>query len=265
MNFPISIPWKEQYLTGTVQYPAAFNRDNKYPLIIICHGFVGNRVGVDRLFVKSANQLVFEQCVVLRFDYSGCGESSGEYGKSGLSDFIDQTISVIDFGLELDQINKDEVILLGHSLGGATAVLTSTRDDRVKKLILWSAVGQPLNDISTIIGHEELSRLTSGNSIDYLGYLFYQEFFDSLGNYNPLKESESFSGDVLLIHGSSDPEIPVEYCHQYEEGFQKRKVGSCHKTIIDHANHTFSNAQHFDELIHATRYWLSSQFSKQFA
>lgn len=265
MCIPINIPWKGQVLAGTVHYPSGYESSNEqYPLIIICHGFVGSRVGVDRLFVKASHEMIQEQCVVLRFDYSGCGESEGEYGKTGLDAFIDQTKAAIDFGTRLQKIDKDQLILLGHSLGGATAVLTATRDERVKKLILWSSVGQPFGDIVNIIGEKKIAELKESESIDYLGYSFYKDFFFSLNRYRPLKEVASFMGDVLLVHGSSDADISVNYCYQYFEALDKGRTGTCQKKIIHEANHTFSSLNHFKELISTTRQWLNFQTSKQF-
>lgn len=265
LNIQVNIPWQGQFLAGTVHYPSEFDTNNEqYPLIIICHGFVGSRVGVDRLFVKTSHELIQEQCVVLRFDYSGCGESEGEYGKTGLDALIDQTKAAIDFGLRLQKIDQNQLILLGHSLGGATAVLTATRDNRVKKLILWSSVGQPFKDIANIIGESEIAKLKESEFIDYLGYSLYKEFFFSLNKYTPLKEVKGFQGDVLLIHGSSDEDISVNYCVQYFEALDKNRVGTCQKKIIRDANHTFSSVSHFNELISTTRQWLSFQMTKLF-
>ena len=56
--------------------------------IIICHGFIGSKVGVDRLFVKAAEEFTMDGAIVLRFDFAGCGESSGNYGETGLDAFI---------------------------------------------------------------------------------------------------------------------------------------------------------------------------------
>lgn len=264
MSCQVKIPWENKKLTGTVHYPEGENLNvNVYPLVIICHGFIGSRIGVDRLFVKTANELTKDPCIVLRFDYSGCGESEGIYGKTGLDELIDQTQSAIEFAAGLPQVDQSRIYLLGHSLGGATAVLTAAIDHRVHKLIIWSAVAKPFKDIANIVGIEKLPLIENSIPIDYLGYLFHKKYFDSLKKYNPIRELNSFSGDVLIIHGSGDEEIPVDYGEIYHDSFQRRKVGSSELKVIANANHTYSSSAHFDELISITRKWLSFQKTEQ--
>jgi alpha-beta hydrolase superfamily lysophospholipase len=261
----LTIPWKGKTLTATIHNPFGQKSIQKtFPLVIICHGFVGNRIGVDRLFVKTAKELTQDGYVVIRFDYSGCGESEGEYGKTGLDDLIEQTKTVIDYGSELPMINPDEITLLGHSLGGATAILTAARDSRVRKLILWAPVGQPLRDLSTIIGKETMDELDRSPYIDYQGYHLYNQFFHCLSRFSPIEEANSILGDVLLIHGSKDKDIPFSYSHQYDETFSKREHGSSVCKIIEGANHTFSNSTHFNELITTTRRWLTVQDGRKY-
>ena len=202
----------EAELAATIHYP---NTDLKsqepgcerWPLIIICHGFIGSRVGVDRLFVKAARELSDKGFLVLRFDYGGCGESTGDYGNGGLDIMIEQTRSVLDYACSIDCVDLGQVTLLGHSLGGATALLTAAKDNRVKTLVMWSSVAYPYNDIVRIVGKSEYDKLKLGGSIDYLGYSFTNRFFDSLSKHQPFEQLRKFKGDVLVIHGTSDEVI----------------------------------------------------------
>lgn len=257
MPIQVDIPWKEKNLVGSVHYPPLKGNEGKtFPLIIICHGFIGNRIGMDRLFVKAANHLANEGNIVIRFDYWGCGESEGEYGKTSLNELINQTIQVIDYSCHLIKVDKDNITLLGHSLGGATAVLTAARDSRVKRLILWAPVGNPFKDITTIVGTNSYQLLNKYDFIEFQGYHLYKSFFDSLGDYHPIIEAESVSGDVLLVHGTDDLDIPSFYSQQYYDVFSKRREGICSIKFIEKANHTFSNADHFEELIYTTQKWI---------
>lgn len=261
----INIPWRNQHLIGSIHFPDFYlDKSNvSYPLIIICHGFTSSRIGVDRLFVKSANQLTAEGCIVVRFDYSGCGESEGNYGNSGLDELIEQTINVIEFCSGIDKVDSNNITLLGHSLGGAAALLTAVRDNRIKQLILWSAVANPYEDIVKIVGVNNLRNFDKSTSIDYLGYTFTEKYFNSLSKFQPLEEIKEFRGDTLVIHGTDDKDIPVHYCQTYEKEFLLRTHGSCTKQIIQGANHTYSCSAHFKELIDTTKKWVNDKIMNE--
>lgn len=256
MKKSVFIKWKNEQLAAVIDYPTNLEEGKNYPLIIICHGFIGSKVGVDRLFVKAAKELTQDQFIVLRFDLSGCGESSGEYGRTGLHDFINQLETVIDFACRVKHVDPEQITVLGHSLGGATAVLTAVNDKRVKRLILWSAVANPYEDIRRIVGKETVRSLKYRSEIDYLGYTLTEPFFESLARYQPLQIADRFIGNVLIVHGTGDEEIPVRYAKDYEQAFSKRACGNAASYEIAGANHTISNGGHFTDLIHITRKWI---------
>lgn len=263
MERQIVIQHGEEKITASIHYPVETAKrqgrcKDRVPLIVICHGFVGSRIGVDRLFVKAARELASEGNLVVRFDYVGCGESSGEYGQEGIDSMIAQTRAVLDYGLSCGDIDPTRVILIGHSLGGAVALLTAVRDRRVKKLILWSAVGYPFNDIVKITGRHVYDESKDKGIADYLGYGFSPEFFDSLGNYQPFQEAIKFTGDVLVIHGTSDDAIPVDYAFLFQKVFWMRPEGRCDKEIIFQGDHTYSSSEHRDQLLLKTREWLGA-------
>jgi pimeloyl-ACP methyl ester carboxylesterase len=257
----VTIPWKGHHLAATIHYPterADLEKNTCYPLVVICHGFIGNRVGVNRLFFKAAQELAEDRYVVIRFDYAGCGESDGDYGQNGWDDLIDQTNDVIDFGLKWKGVDASRLILLGHSLGGAVASWVAANDPRVKKLILWAPVGQPYKDIVSIVGAEEVEKLKRETFIDYMGYQLTAHFFHSLSLYHPLEEASRFQGDVLILHGTNDEDIPAEYCLHYASAFQTREKGTCKKLLITGANHTFSSWSSQKRLFTETRRWLET-------
>jgi uncharacterized protein len=244
--------WKGSKLAHTLHLPHGNGEgEKKFPLIIICHGFTSTRIGVDRLFVKTAQALVKLGFAVLRFDYAGCGESEGEYGENEFACFIDQTKEAISFGSKLTCINEHNITLIGHSLGGAVAVCTAADDERISNVITWSAVGNPFADIKEIVGYNGEHPV-----IDHLGYAITEEFLLSLQAFSPLKAIKKFRGNALFIHGTGDPVISSDYCSAYYKESKKVKGGSKSMELIEGANHTYSSIKHFDLLIRSTSDWL---------
>lgn len=263
MEQMIKIQSNKVDLAGTLHLPGNRTDEGKFPLVIICHGFIGNRIGVNRLFVKAAREFASQGFAVLRFDYEGCGESLGDYGSYGLDRFIQQTKDVIDFTATIPQVDQNQIFLLGHSLGGAIAVLTASMDQRIKKLMMWAAVGHPFHDLVKIVGYENYQNLLSHPFIDYEGFALTKHFFESLAVYSPLEAARSFSGDVLILHGTDDQEIPVDYCTHYHHAFKRGSSKSCLKEIILRADHTFSSLDGSNQLFRSTLQWLINQTKGQ--
>jgi len=250
-----TIKWKDDNIVLSIDYPK--EKYNDYKTVIICHGLIGSRIGVDRLFVKTSNLLTAKGYLVIRFDYKGCGESSGEYGRNRLSDLIEQTEAIIQFVYA--ELSIKELILLGHSLGGAVALFTAINDSRVSRLIQWAAVGKPDFDIRRIFGTERLSELAEKEVVDFNGYSFYQTYFESLADFHPLEVADIFSGDVLLAHGSADQDIPCYYMDEYKNKYLKREKGTVETLLIENGKHTFSSTSQFHPLINGTIHWLESK------
>ncbi|AZN38642.1 alpha/beta hydrolase family protein [Paenibacillus albus] len=260
MNHPITIKSGDLNLSGVLQYPQCDPETKyaaKFPLVIICHGFIGNRMGTDRLFVEAAEKLTRNGYLVLRFDYGGCGESSGDYGSGGLDELIAQTRTVIDYASSLDLVDHERLTLIGHSLGGAVAVLTAARDNRVKSLVLWAPVAHPFLDIRNIIGAKAIKEIDTVGKTDHMHYEFTKRFTDSLAQYQPLTELSSYSGEVLIVHGTADMVIPVDYCFLYQKMFWLRKEGGCDKEVILQADHTFSSKASREQLFDISLRWIN--------
>lgn len=212
MERQINIKHEQEELAASIHYPLKpANKEGRskerVPLVIICHGFVGSRIGVDRLFVKTARDLAQEGYMVLRFDYAGCGESSGSYGSEGFESMINQTRSVLNYALSCTDVDPTSVTLIGHSLGGAVAIMTAVRDRRVKNLILWSSVGYPLNDIVKITGRDVYDSSIKSGTGDYLAMKLLRISLNLSLNFSPSKKQ----GNLVVMYSSFTEHPMIQY------------------------------------------------------
>ena len=72
---------------------------------------------------------------------------------------------------------------------------------------------------------------STARQTDYMHYEFTKHFTDSLAQYQPLTELRGYNGDVLIVHGTADTVIPVDYCFLYQKMFWLRKEGNCDKEV----------------------------------
>lgn len=253
----LTIPVGRNKLSAVLHLPDTTGT-HKFPVIIICHGFISNKIGQHRLFVQTARTLSQAGHAVIRFDYSGSGESSGEYHDITLTGQIAETLEVIDYVAALPNIDQYNITLLGHSLGGCIAASAAGVDDRISRLVLWSPVASPLEDIVGIIGHNIYREGLKTGVVNYQGFELGKEFLASLSQERPLERIKAFSGDVLIVHGTDDIETPFRNARQYQAVLQERSTGSYQLSRIDGADHTYNSPLWQQEVIDSTTGWLVS-------
>ena len=106
-----------------------FNDCGSETVVIIGHGVTGNK---DRpLVVALAEGLVASGMSVLRFSFSGNGDSEGRFVDSTITKELSDLSAVID-ALEAE---GKRVIYAGHSMGGAVGVSVAAVDKRIQALI----------------------------------------------------------------------------------------------------------------------------------
>ena len=96
-------------------------------IVVIRHGVTGNK---DRPFIiELANAIAKTGIHVLRFSFTGNGESDGHFSDSTITKEVEDLESV------LKAVCEYTITYAGHSMGGAVCVLRASRDSRISKLI----------------------------------------------------------------------------------------------------------------------------------
>lgn len=253
MTESISILCDNVCLSGVLHLPEGI-QDKKVPLIVLLHGFVGSKVGEHRLFVKAARKFTDKGYAVFRFDFSGCGESDGDYADVTVSKQLSEVQAVLDYVSTLKEVDTKNIILIGHSLGGAVASLTASVDKRIRQLILWSPVAKPYEDITAILGDTALQAAKALGVFDYNGFYVSQQFLEDLKNHYPLEAIHSYEGQLLVIHAAEDKDVSKENAVYYSESLKRGNTGNIR--YIKDANHTFSSYSFEEQLFEETLVWL---------
>lgn len=243
-------------LSGVLHIPRCHEHEQK-PAIVMCHGFIGSKVGQHRMFVKTARRLCLAGFVVLRFDFSGCGESSGEYRQVTITEQLQEASTAIDVLVNHPNVDPGQITLVGHSLGGAIAASVATLDQRINQLILLSPVADPFTDIVQIVGVELYQQCLQESVVNYQGFEIGRDLFLSLPHVHPLENIHTFQGKVLLIHGSEDGDTPLANSHQYQQTLTKRLQGHCELHVVQGADHTYNSPLWEQEVQEVIMQWLA--------
>ena len=70
------IPSRGQRLSAMLHLPV--KNEPKRPIVMICHGFTGDKIGMNQMNVKLAVKLEDAGYASVRFDYLGSGDSDGD-------------------------------------------------------------------------------------------------------------------------------------------------------------------------------------------
>jgi len=117
---------------------AVLHRQRDRSLVVLAHGFTGNKVEQGRLFVDCARALAAGGISALRFDFMGSGDSSGSFQQMTPNSEIADLNAVLDWAKR----RYRHVGVLGLSFGGAISIFTvaGRRTGEIAALCTWSTV-----------------------------------------------------------------------------------------------------------------------------
>ena len=129
---------RETALVGVLTEPVCNEKsdlpNNAVGVLLLNAGLI-HHIGPNRVYVKLARRLAENGFAVVRFDYSGIGDSSPRRDKLPVSESI---IAETRSAMEQLQDSKGvkEFVLIGLCAGAATAYRMATIDRRVRKVIM---------------------------------------------------------------------------------------------------------------------------------
>lgn len=133
----VTIPGVRGGIPATVQMPAKLARAGEVPLVVLCHGFTGDRTANGH-FPTLAAKLAELGIATVRMDFAGCGSSTEPYTEYSLASMTDDVNSAIAF-LQSEYGVDGAIGLVGHSMGGRLVSLYPQDGQYpVAALTLWS-------------------------------------------------------------------------------------------------------------------------------
>ncbi len=188
---------------------ANFWASNKHALIIMAHGFTGDKSEWGK-FDKIATELNKEGFAVLAFDFSGHGESDDE--EITIKKELEDMNSALLFARAL---GYKEIGLFGHSLGGYISLKSCI--PQIKAMVLTAPVTDKLkyelNEKYSPIQIKELKEkgamIKNRNKGIRKKFIIQKEFFEDRNKIKPNEFLNKIKCPVLIIHGDKDDTIPL--------------------------------------------------------
>ena len=205
----IEIPGTRGNIPATIQLPAKSARGEELPLVVLCHGFTGNRQG-DGHFAPLAEDLAAHGIATVRLDFAGCGDSTEPYANYTLANMAADVNSVI--GYMQATYGTGKTALVGHSMGGRLASLYPQLGQYpVTALALWSPAngtglqGLEFLSIDNFAAVEELAaRADAEGSVAAWGVELSAAYIDGMRDSDPNAALQESGLPVLLTYSGNE-------------------------------------------------------------
>lgn len=227
------------------------------PVVVVCHGFTGSKEGGgEGMALAMGRELGRRGFNTLLFDFSGNGESEGEFQNITMSGQVEDLKCAVDW---CTAAGMKPVFTVGRSFGGTTAICNAVVDSRVAGVCTWAAPAR-LKELFTELAEGpvddagELYALAGEEGIIYLR----RDFFEDLERYDvPALAGRLAPRPLLVIQGDRDAVVdPGDAGLIFQAAGEPRDL-----VVVPGADHQFSH--HHDQVWEVFFRWLEQHARKE--
>jgi len=190
-------------LSAKVDYPEG----NVKSWVLFAHGF---SIGKDLKPVRTISKALVEDGFgMLRFDFTGLGQSKGSFSDTNFTSNCDDLRNAAGF---LRDNFKAPCVLIGHSFGGTAALKVA---DEIPECKAVATIGSPCD--TTHIVHQFADQLEEieeeGEAKVLLGgrpFIIKEQFLDDIGNYDIAREISNLDRALMIFHSPHDRVVGIE-------------------------------------------------------
>lgn len=203
---------------------------------------------------RISQQLAKKNIAVLRLDFTGLGESHGNFAESNFSTMVTDILSANKF---LSDQYEPAKMLLGHSMGGTASYSAGLQLNNIKTIVSIASPSTP----SHVLHHfdDALNSIRAGKEAEFFvagkAYPVTPQFLLDLEQHNLPDKIHQLNKAILIFHGEHDNVVPSDNAEKiYQAARQPKSIIS-----LDSADHILSernDSTYVAELIDswATRY-----------
>lgn len=230
------------------------------PILIFCHGYKGFKDwGAWNLMAETfANAGFF----FVKFNFSHNGGTAEQpidfpdleaFGNNNYSKELDDLGNVIDWVSEnsdiKNEIDLNEIYLIGHSRGAGIVLLKSDEDSRAKKVISLAGVSDyksrfPKNEKLQEWEEKKVYFVKNGRTHQEMPhfYQFFRDFEKYEKRLNIKKATQNLEIPLLIIHGNNDASVSINEAKNLHKWNSKSTF-----KIIENSNHVFGTSHPWDK------------------
>lgn len=188
--------------------------------------------------VNISRALARARVAVLRFDFTGLGESEGEFTETTFSSNVDDLVAAADF---LAREHVAPAILIGHSLGGAAVLQAAHRVPACKAVVTINAPAEPQHVKRHLTSSLEDIEKCGEAEVMLAGrpFTIRKEFLDDLNQQNMSEVIRALDRALLVFHSPADAIVGIENARRiYEAAGEPKSYVS-----LEGADHLLSQTE----------------------
>ena len=154
--------------------------------------------------------LVAEGFALLRFDFTGLGESEGEFADSNFSSNLDDLVAAADY---LRRDHRAPAVLVGHSLGGAAVLAAAGRIPEVRAVATIGAPSDTRHLSATLLAGAPELRGAAEAEVTLAGrpFTIKRQLLDDLDQHRLTEAVSSLRRPLLIFHSPLDEVVDVDH------------------------------------------------------
>ncbi|MGO1584344.1 bifunctional alpha/beta hydrolase/OsmC family protein [Mesonia sp.] len=222
-----------QELAGKISLPVD-QKPHNFVIFAHCFTCTKNLIAIRNL----SNALTNHGFGVLRFDFTGLGESEGDFAETNFSGNIQDLIAAANY---LKEKHTAPRLLIGHSLGGAAVLFAASKIESIKAVATIAAPSEPMHVKNLIQDSvEEISE--KGQAQVSLGgrpFTIKKQFLDDLENNSLLDLVADLRKPLLILHSPQDRVVTINNAEElFKAAFHPKSFIS-----LDQADHLLSKKE----------------------
>ncbi|MBT8194833.1 MAG: bifunctional alpha/beta hydrolase/OsmC family protein [Bacteroidia bacterium] len=172
--------------------------------------------------VNISRTLTLSGFAVLRFDFTGLGESEGEFSSSGFSSNVNDLICAAEY---LSENHMAPSLLIGHSLGGAAVLVASEQIESIKAV---ATIGAPshIDHVKHLFSNSIDEIKTKGIADVSIGgrpFKIGSDFIEDLEQLGSKTIANSQQKALLIMHSPQDTVVSIEHATKLYKNAQHPK------------------------------------------
>jgi len=204
---------------------------------IFCHPFAEEKLWTHRVFVKFARELADRGYAVLRFDFTGNGDSEGEFAdltvETYLSDLKRAHCTLLEAYPRMESTS-----LLGLRFGATIASLASDEVPDLERLILWDPVINGANYMQEVLRtnlttqlavygkvietrENLIEKMNAGDTVNVDGYELGYRLFHAASEINLLSATRKRDVNALIVQIGKKPQPIRDEIRQLSEKYNQ--------------------------------------------